>query len=61
MDEFDVAKFLEDESLLSELIEDIQEQLQTPFVETRLSNGFKENLSGIAKQFPSFLTNKPFF
>lgn len=46
MDEFDVAKFLEDESLLAELVGDILQQLQTPFVEQRLANGFKEDLIG---------------
>ncbi len=46
MDEFDVAKFLEDESLVSELVDDILEQLQTPYVEQKLANGFKEDLNG---------------
>ena len=47
MDESDVAKFLEDESLLAELIDGISDQLQTPFVEQHLENGLKEDLNGI--------------
>lgn len=46
MDEFDIARFVEDESLLYELINGLLEQIRIPFIEQRLASGFKENLEG---------------